>query len=102
MFWGFAIWTADQWVNVVGEYDLRTRTLEPGVGELSCVVPDLPLVGSRYTLRAAIMDARTRTALAHYGYYDAPETLDVHSGSSSDGEARLASTSLVTMKVDWD
>lgn len=101
VFWGFSIWTADQWVNIVGEYDLRARTIEPGVGEFSCIVPGIPLLGSRYTLRAAIMDARTRTALAHYGYHDAPETLDVHSEPSLSRNTRLASSSLVTMAVEW-
>ena len=102
VFWGFAIWTADQWVSVVSEYDPRARTIEAGVGEFSCIVQSLPLVGSRFTLRAAIIDFRTRTALAHYGYYDAPEPLDVHSVPSMLGNARLASNALVTMDVAWD
>ncbi|HYK04888.1 MAG TPA: ATP-binding cassette domain-containing protein [Thermoanaerobaculia bacterium] len=102
VWWGFGVWTADQWVHIASEYDLRARTLEAGVGELSCVLPRLPLVGSRYTLRAAIMDARTRTALAHYGFQDAPEWLDVRSEASLLANGQLATHALVTLDVDWD
>jgi len=101
IFWGFSVWTDDQWVNVASEYDLRARTVEPGVGELSCVVPHLPLIGTRYTLRAAIIDAGTRTALAHFGFQDAPATLDVASHPSPLGNARLATNALITMEVEW-
>jgi len=99
--WGFALMTGDQSVTIASEYDLRPRAIESGAGELSCVVPRLPLVGSRYTLRAAILDARTRTALAHYGYHDAPEPVEVHAEASQLGNARLASNALVTLEIDW-
>ena len=100
--WGFGFWTADQWVHIASEYDMRPRTLEAGVGELSCIVPRLPLMGSRYTLRAAILDAQTRMALAHYGFSDAPETLDVRSEASVLANAQLASSALMTLDVEWD
>ena len=102
VFWGFGFWTADQWVHIASEYDLRTRTLEVGIGELSCVVPRVPLLGSRYTLRAAIVDARTRTALAHYGFTDAPAWLDVRSSASALSNAQLAMNALVTLDVEWE
>ncbi len=102
VWWGFGVWTADQWVHIASEYDLRTRTLEAGSGELSCVLPRLPLVGSRYTVRAAIMDARTRTALAHYGFQDAPEWLDVRTEASLLANGQLATNALVTLDVEWD
>ncbi|HYO76149.1 MAG TPA: hypothetical protein VE010_06760, partial [Thermoanaerobaculia bacterium] len=79
-----------------------TRVIEAGTGELSCVVPRLPLIGSRYTVRAAILEARTRTVLAHYGYYDAPQTIDVEAEASALANARLATDALVTMDVDWE
>lgn len=101
VFWGFGIWTADQWVNIATEYDLRARTVEPGVGELSCFLPRLPLLGGRYTLRAAIIDARTRTALAHYGFSDPPQQLEVHSEASLLGNAQRAANAMVRMEVDW-
>jgi len=102
VFWGFGVWTADQWVHIASEHDLRVRTIEAGVGELSCVVPRLPLMGSRYTLRAAIIDARTRMALAHYGFQDAPGSFDVRSNASVLTNAQLAANALVTFEVDWD
>jgi lipopolysaccharide transport system ATP-binding protein len=102
VWWGFGVWTGDQWVHIASEYDLRARTLEAGVGELSCVLPRFPLVGSRYTLRAAIMDARTRTALAHYGFQDAPEWIDVRSEANLLANGQLATNALVTLDVEWD
>ena len=102
VFWGFGVWTSDQWINIASEYDLRARTIEAGAGELTCVVRRLPLVGSHYTLRAAISDARTRTALAHYGFHDAPETFDVRSEASALANAQLATNALVTFDVEWD
>jgi len=102
VFWGFGVWTADQWVHITSEHDLRARTIEAGAGELSCIVPRLPLMGSRYTLRAAIIDARTRTALAHYGFQDAPESFDVRSEASALANAQLAANALVTFDVEWD
>lgn len=102
IWWGFGVWTADQWVHIASEYDLHARTVEAGVGELSCVVSPFPLVGSRYTLRGAILDARTRMTLAHYGFQDAPGTLDVRSDPSLLANAQLATQSLVTLEVDWD
>ena len=100
--WGFGVWSADQWVHIASEYDMRPRTLEAGVGELSCMLPRLPLVGSRYTLRAAILDARTRMALAHYGFSDVPETLDVRSEASVLANAQLATNALMTLDVEWN
>jgi lipopolysaccharide transport system ATP-binding protein len=103
IFWGFGFWTADQWVNVASEFDLRAaRALEAGVGELTCVVPRFPLMGARYALRGVIIDAHTRIALAHYGFHDAPATLDVRSEASPLANAQLASNALVTVEVDWD
>ena len=81
---------------------MRSRTLEPGKGELTCVVQKFPLMGSRYTLRAAILDARTRTALALYGFHDAPETMDVRSEASLLVNGQLDAGSIVTLDVDWD
>jgi len=100
--WGFGVWTADQWIHIASEYDLRARTLDAGVGELSCTLPRLPLMGSHYTLRAAILDARTRMTLAHYGFNDAPATFEVRSEASLLANAQLSANSLVTLEVDWD
>jgi lipopolysaccharide transport system ATP-binding protein len=100
--WGFGFWSADQWVHVGSEYDMRPRILEPGEGELSCVLPRLPLLGSRYTLRAAILDGQTQVAIAHFGYLDAPATFDVRSQPGILTNAQLESGALMTLDVTWD
>jgi hypothetical protein len=99
--WGFGIWSADQWILVATEYDMRPRRLERGSGTLTCVLPRLSLTAARYTLRAALIDARTRMALAHFGYSDEPAVLVVASTPSVLGNAQRAENALVTMDVDW-
>ena len=99
--WGFGVWSADQWVHIASEYDMRPRALEAGAGELTCVVPRLPLTGSLYTLRAVMLDARTRMAIAHYGFQDAPEMLEVRPEASLLANARLTADTRVTLDVEW-
>ncbi|MEA2568303.1 MAG: lipopolysaccharide transport system ATP-binding protein [Acidobacteriota bacterium] len=99
--WGFSIWTADQWVCVCGESDLTRRTLPSGDGELTCVIPRLPLVGGRYSLRAAIQDFETKQPLALYGWHDAAATLDVRSDATLLGNAQMELNQLVRVDVEW-
>jgi lipopolysaccharide transport system ATP-binding protein len=99
--WGFSIWTADQWVCVTGEYDTATRTLEAGDGELTCVIPRLPLVSGRYSLRAGISDPATRQPLALYGWQNAAAVFDVRSTPAMLTNVQIAKSQLVTIDVDW-
>jgi hypothetical protein len=98
--WGFSIWTADQWVCVAGEYDMRPRTIN-GAGELTCVIPRLPLVGGRYSLRGGIVDAATLQPLALFGWHDAPAVLEVRADAALAGNAAMTLNQLVTIDVDW-
>ena len=99
--WGFSIWTADQWVCVCGESDLSPRALPAGEGELTCIVPKLPLVGGRYRLRAAIHDHATQLPLALYGWHDAAAVLDVRSQPGVLTNAQMQLNQLVKMDVEW-
>jgi lipopolysaccharide transport system ATP-binding protein len=99
--WGFTIWTADQWVCVTSGTDLRTRILPAGAGELTCVIPRLSLVGGRYTVRAAVIDAATRRPLALFGWQDAAAVLDVRANATLLGNAQMTQQQLVTIDVDW-
>jgi lipopolysaccharide transport system ATP-binding protein len=99
--WGFSIWTADQWVCVCGASDLGRRSLAAGDGELTCVVPRLPLVGGRYSLRAAIQDFETKQPLALYGWHDAAATLDVRTDATLLANAQMQLNQLVTVDVEW-
>lgn len=99
--WGFGIWTDDQWVCVTGEYDLDARVLKAGKGELSCTIPNLPLVGGRYWLRAAIMDAETQHPLAMRGWQDAAALVRVRSDAALDSNAQMTMNQLVRVDVIW-
>jgi len=99
--WGFSIWMGDQWVCVAGEYDAERRTLDAGEGELTCVIPRLPLVGGRYALRAGILDFDTRLPLALVGWHDTPSVLDVRSSASVLSNTQMAANQMITMDVDW-
>jgi lipopolysaccharide transport system ATP-binding protein len=100
--WGFGVWTADQWVCVLGQSDLTKRTLERGDGELTCVLPKLPLVAGRYSLRAAIQDFATQRPLALYGWYDAPAILDVRADPGFLTNVQMELHQLVTVDVEWE
>jgi lipopolysaccharide transport system ATP-binding protein len=99
--WGFSIWTADQWVCVCGSSDLTRRTLAAGEGELTCIIPRLPLVGGRYSLRAGIQDFDTKLPLALYGWHDAAAVLDVRADATLLANAQMQLNQLVTVDVEW-
>jgi lipopolysaccharide transport system ATP-binding protein len=101
VFWGFSIWTTDQWVCVAGEHDVARRTLECGEGELRCVIPHLPLVGGRFALRGGIVDFETRQPLALHGWQSDAAPLVVRSSAAFLSNTQKALNQLVTMEVDW-
>ncbi|MBV9774688.1 MAG: ATP-binding cassette domain-containing protein [Gemmatimonadetes bacterium] len=100
--WGFSIWTADQWVCVTGATETEPRTLEPGVGELRCVIPRLPLVAAQYRLRTALLDPVSRVPLATYGWHDAALPLRVRPRPTRQSNAAMAVQQLVTIDVEWE
>ena len=99
--WGFSIWTFDQWVCVTGEHDMTRRIIEPGEGELSCVIPRLPLVAGRYFLRATIVDAKTRLPFALFGWESGGAAFDVRGPATFPEIAKVGLQQLVTVDVDW-
>jgi lipopolysaccharide transport system ATP-binding protein len=102
VYWAFNIWTWDQWVCIAGEHDSQRHRLAPGTGRLACTIPDLPLVGGRYALRAAVLDFDTRQPLAFAGWGDPPVPFDVRSGSGATGNSQMSEQQLVRVTVDWD
>ena len=99
--WGFSIWTLDQSVCVAGEHDMTSRTIVPGEGELTCLIPRLPLVGGRYAMRAGIVDAATLLPLALHGWDGSWAVLDVRSRADWQSNAQRTLGQLVTMEVEW-
>lgn len=99
--WGFFIWTADRWVTVCTASDMTPRTLLPGEGELTCLIPRLPLVGGRFALGATLSHPETKHPLATYGWEGAALPLDVRSHAAHELNAQRALNQLVTIDVEW-
>jgi hypothetical protein len=100
VYWGFSIWTWDQWVCVAGEHDPQRHRLRPGTGTFTCTIPRLPLVGGRYAVRAAVLEFDSRLPLAHAGR-EAPVPLDVFSTEGADDNSRMANHQLVRFDAEW-
>ena len=100
--WGFSIWTADQWVCVTGGMNETPRVLAAGSGELSCVIPRLPLAAGSYWLKAAVIDPATRQPLALLGWRDTPQPFNIRAPASEQGNARSMVNQLTVLDVEWD
>jgi lipopolysaccharide transport system ATP-binding protein len=98
----FSIWTHDLWVCVTSFAHERPRTLAAGSGELSCVVPRLPLVPGLYMLKCALLDADLGVPLALHGWIDPPHPLRVRGDLTRFNNAAVTSQQLVTIDADWD
>jgi lipopolysaccharide transport system ATP-binding protein len=99
--WGFAIYTFDLYVNVTGAYDSRTHRLDVGEGCLSATVPSLPLMSGQYVIRAHLIDAQTRSALATFGYLEPPHHFRVSSPVSVVNNVSTIQGQMVTLDVAW-
>ena len=75
--WGFGIWTEDEWICVAGAYQEGAVSIGPGGGTLTCLVPRLPLLPGRYSMRAALVDPKTRYPMALFGWKSAALSIDV-------------------------
>ncbi len=99
--WGFGVWTADQLVCVTGGLDATPRTLARGRGELRCVIPRLPLAAGSYWLKAVILEPETLTALALFGWQDAPQALNVRAHPTGANNAHASVNQLMMLDVEW-
>ena len=99
--WSFTIWTSDQWVCVTGGSDERARTIEPGAGSLSCLVPRLSLQPGHYVVRASLIDPESTLPLAVFGWDNAGLDLEVRPAASGPDSFRRPLNQLVSSDVDW-
>jgi lipopolysaccharide transport system ATP-binding protein len=102
MIWGFDLWTAGQQVCVTGGYDLQARTLEPGVGELHCIIVDLPLAPGLFTAQASMVDAESRVPLALFGWNEPGHDFRVTSPSDLAANAQRIMNHLVKSDIQWE
>jgi lipopolysaccharide transport system ATP-binding protein len=100
--WGFSLWTGDQWVCVAGETDERPRRLEPGAGELACVVPSLPLLPGRYFLRLSLADPATWHPHLQFGWNGAGLAIEVTAEPGRLGNTRRLLQQLVQIETHWE
>jgi lipopolysaccharide transport system ATP-binding protein len=98
--WSFGVYTSDQWVCITGSFDESPRRLEPGTGEVSCLVPRLPLLPGRYLLRVAIVDPATRYPFA-MSQWNGGLPLRVEGETSATRNAQAQLQQLVALDVDW-
>ena len=100
--WDFTIWTPDQWICVTGAGNPSELAISPGVGELTCLVPRLPLLSGHYVLRPSLQDARTSFPLVP----SAASAIDFSVKSEGDLEANARRQlgqlgQLVALEVEW-
>jgi lipopolysaccharide transport system ATP-binding protein len=100
VYWGFTIWTWDQWICIAGEHDAHRQRLRAGTGTFTCTIPRLPLVGGRYAVRAAVLEFDSRVPLALAGT-EAPVPLDVFSTEGAADNSRMAHHQLVRIDAEW-
>ena len=101
VFWNFNIWTGDSQVCVTGATSPEPRALERGSGELTCVIPRLPLLAGRYVLRAALVDPENLYPVAMYGWHDPGLPLEVRSAADAVTNAQVRMGQLVRVDADW-
>lgn len=102
VWWGFSVWTGDQAVCVTGSHDLADRRIEPGAGELTAVIPALPLIPGRYRISANIVDRHNSQPFAQIGRDDWPSFFDVTAPASHLLNAQIQMGQLTTIAVEWE
>jgi lipopolysaccharide transport system ATP-binding protein len=99
--WGFTIMTRDQWVCVTGGSDLAPVRIEPGTGELSCLIRDLPLLPGLYVIRVAINEASSHVLIAGSGWRGPGLALHIRGTPDLLANAQMQLGQLVGLDVDW-
>lgn len=98
---GFAILTEDQNVVIAGDHRLAGCRIEPGAGEISCIVRGLRLVPGRYAVRASLIDRDTHQVLALFGHDQAGAPFDVRGEPDLLTNHQMRARQLVTVDVEW-
>ena len=102
--WGFSLWSNAQQVRLgtaTSLWDGVQFDLPAGPGRLTAHIPDLPLLGGSYHLKAGIYDAQTSWPLARIGWEDAPVPFEVTAGATEAENRRIASGDLIVFRTDW-
>lgn len=100
--WGLSIWTHDNLVNISGNYDLTPRSIQSGKGELSCLIPAMPLSPGTYLLKIAIGDMASLLPLASIGWADMPLEFKVEIEPDLLNNLLHLNNQLMIITVRWD
>lgn len=99
--WGLSIWTHDNLVNISGNYDLTPRTIQVGKGELSCLIPEIPLSPGTYLLKVAISHLSTLQSIALLGWDNAPFEFKVEIEPNLLNNLLFSTNQLMRINVRW-
>lgn len=105
VFWGFMIWTKDQFVCITADaigFSNDTYQVIKGKGQFRCLLPQLPLIAGSYALKALIGDSQTRVRLARFGWENTPAFFTVRSAVSDVNNLLALNGTLVKMDVQWE
>jgi hypothetical protein len=104
--WGFTICTADNRISIgtatAGLTDNRSFWILPGTGQLSCIIPSLPLMTGKYCLKAGIVDAHSKIPLADFGWSDSPGIFFVRARGTQDSNVQSIIGSLIEIPAVWE
>lgn len=105
IFWGFSIWTGDQWMCITTDlsgFSNREHRVVKGKGQFHCTLQRLPLVAGTYALKAVIGDNVTSLPLARYGWENAPHHFTVRMAPEAIDNIRAIGAGLIKMDVRWE
>lgn len=99
--WGLSIWTHDNLVSISGNYDLTPRIIQEGEGELSCLIPEMPLSPGTYLLKVAIGELGSLQPIALSGWQDIPLEFKVEIEPNLLNNLLHLHNQLMTISVRW-
>lgn len=99
--WGFNIWSHDNLINITGNYDFVSRTIQAGNGELSCLIPKMPLSPGTYLLKVAIAELSSLQSIALSGWEDAPLEFKVETEPNLLNNLLHSTNQLMMIDVQW-
>jgi hypothetical protein len=101
--WGFGLLSSDLTTAITSEGLMDPVLVRAGRGELSVMMPRLPLTAGRYALRVAITDPHTEMPYALGGFDTPPRYFTVDAPTSRRNNYRMYTHDLVVLEdLHWE
>jgi len=101
--WGFSLLTSALATTITSEGLMDPVLVRAGRGELSAIIPRLPLTAGRYALRVAITDPHSEMPYAFGGYHAPPRYFTVDAPTSRRNNYRMYTRDLVVLEdLHWE